>query len=168
MIHKAYQGDWSIYAAVALQIRTAIDKALNRNLTLSVACADDVPGITQALIDTETAGTYLGDYQVRQYQNYCKEWVQGRVPADFHAAVHSDVPALLISGALDPATSLAVSRETARDLSKSQTVVLNDGTHGTGSPCVDGIIAKFVATAETVDASCTDEMKLGPFLTVPN
>jgi pimeloyl-ACP methyl ester carboxylesterase len=167
MIHRAYEGDWSIYASVALQIRTAIDKAVNRDLTLSVACSDDVPGITEALIDTETAGTYLGDYQVRQYQNYCKEWVQGRVPADFHAAVHSDVPALLISGALDPATSLAVSRDAARDLSKSQTVVLNDGTHGTGSPCVDGIIAKFVATAETVDASCTDEIKLGPFLTVP-
>ena len=167
MIDKAYQGDWSIYATVALQIRTAIDMAVNRDLTLSVACADDVPGMTEALIETETAGTYLGDYQVRQYQNYCKEWVQGHVPADFHAPVRSDVPALLISGALDPATSLAVARETARDLSKSQTVVLNDGTHGTGSPCIDGILAKFVATAETVDVSCTDEIKLGPFLTVP-
>jgi pimeloyl-ACP methyl ester carboxylesterase len=165
MIHKAYEGDWSVYASVALQVRTAIDKAINRDLSISVACSEDIPGMTETLIGNETAGTYLGDYQVRQYQNYCKEWAQGRVPADFHAAVHSDVPALLISGALDPVTSLAVSRETARDLSKSQTVLLNNGTHGTGSACVDGIVAKFVSTAGTVDASCTDEMKLGPFLT---
>jgi pimeloyl-ACP methyl ester carboxylesterase len=165
MIHKAYKGDWSVYASVALQVRTAIDKAINRDLTISVACSEDIPGMTEAMIGNGTAGTYLGDYQVRQYQNYCKEWPQGRVPADFHAAVHSDVPALLISGALDPVTSLAVSRETARDLSKSQTVLLNNGTHGTGSSCVDGIVAKFVATAGRVDASCTDEMKLGPFLT---
>ncbi len=121
--------------------------------------------MTEAMIRNETAGTYLGAYQVRQYQNYCKEWTQGRAPADFHAAVHSDVPALLISGALDPVTSLAVARETALDLSKSQTVLLNNGTHGTGSSCVDGLIAKFVATAGRVDASCTDEMKLVPFLT---
>ena len=165
MIHKAYEGDWSVYASVALQVRTEIDKAINRDLSISVACSEDIPGMTEALIGNESTGTYLGDYQVRQYQNYCKEWAQGRVPADFHAAVHSDVPALLISGALDPVTSLAVSRETARDLIKSQTVLLNNGTHGTGSPCVDGIIAKFVATAGTVDASCTDDMKLGPFLT---
>jgi pimeloyl-ACP methyl ester carboxylesterase len=165
MIHKAYEGNWSVYASVALQVRTAIDKAINRDLSISVACSEDIPGMTEAMISKETAGTYLGDYQVRQYKNYCKEWAQGRAPANFHAAVHSDVPALLISGALDPVTSLAVSRETARDLSKSQTVLLNNGTHGTGSPCVDEIVAKFVATAGTVDASCTDEMKLGPFLT---
>jgi pimeloyl-ACP methyl ester carboxylesterase len=165
MIHKAYKGDWSLYASVALQVRAAIDKVINRDLTISVACSEDIPGMTEAMIGNGTAGTYLGDYQVRQYQNYCKEWPQGRVPADFHATVHSDVPALLISGALDPVTSLAVSRETARDLSKSQTVLLNNGTHGTGSSCVDGIVAKFVATAGRVDASCTDEMKLGPFLT---
>jgi pimeloyl-ACP methyl ester carboxylesterase len=167
MIHKAYQGDWRIYTTLALQMRTAIDKSINRDMSLSVVCAEDVPGTTEAMISSETGGTYLGDYQMRQYQNYCKEWPQGHAPADFHAAIHSDVPALLISGALDPATSLAVSRETSRDLSKSQTVVLNNGTHGTGSPCVDGIIAKFVATAGTVDASCTDEMKLGAFLTPP-
>ncbi len=165
MIHKAYEGDWSIYTSIALQVRTAIDQAINRDLTITVACSEDVPGMTEAMIRNETAGTYLGAYQVRQYQNYCKEWTQGRAPADFHAAVHSDVPALLISGALDPVTSLAVARETALDLSKSQTVLLNNGTHGTGSSCVDGLIAKFVATAGRVDASCTDEMKLVPFLT---
>jgi pimeloyl-ACP methyl ester carboxylesterase len=102
---------------------------------------------------------------VRQYQNYCKEWPQGRVPADFHAAIHSNVPALLISGALDPVTPPEVSRVTARDLSDSQTVLLNNGTHGTGSACVDGIVAKFVATAGRVDDSCVAEMKLGAFVT---
>jgi len=168
MIHKAYEGDWGIYAFIALQIRTAMDQALNRDLSLSVVCAEDVSGVTEAMIGKETAGTYLGDYQIRQYQNYCKEWPQGSVPADFRAAVHSDVPALLISGALDPVTPPAVSQETARDLTKSQTVLLKDGTHGTGSPCVDGIVAKFVATAGKVDASCADEMKLGPFLPEPN
>jgi hypothetical protein len=108
MIHKAYEGDWSLYASIAFQMRAAIDKAINRDLSISVACSEDIPGITEAMIREESAGTYLGDYQVRQYQNYCKEWAQGRAPADFHAAIHSGIPALLISGALDPVTSLEV------------------------------------------------------------
>ena len=165
MIHKAYEGDWSLYASIAFQVRSAIDKAINRDLSISVACSEDIPGLTEAMIRDLSAGTYLGDYQVRQYQNYCKEWAQGRAPADFHAAIHADVPALLISGALDPVTSLEASRETARGLSNSQTVLLDNGTHGTGSPCVDGIVARFVAAAGRVDTSCTAEMKLEPFLT---
>jgi pimeloyl-ACP methyl ester carboxylesterase len=165
MIHKAYEGDWSLSASIAFQVRAAVDKAINRDMSFSVVCAEDIPGITETMIREATAGTYLGDYQVRQYQNYCKEWAQGQAPADFRAAIHSDVPALLISGALDPATPPEVSRETARNLSNSQTVLLNNGTHGTGSPCVDGIVEKFVATAGRVDDSCTVEMKLGPFRT---
>ncbi|WP_158820426.1 alpha/beta hydrolase [Granulicella sp. S156] len=165
MIHKAYEGHWNVYASVALQIRTALDKAINRDMSLSVVCAEDVPGTTEAMIREESAGTYLGDYQVRQYQHYCSEWAQGHAPADFHAAIHSDVPALLISGALDPATPPEVSREMSRNLSNSQTVLLNNGTHGTGSPCVDGIVERFVATAARVNDSCVADMKLGPFLT---
>ena len=105
---------------------------------------------------------------MRQYQNYCKEWARGRAPADFHAAIHSAVPALLISGALDPVTPLEASRATSRYLSNSQTVLLKNGTHGTGSSCVDGIVTKFVATARKVDDSCVAEMKLDPFVTKAN
>jgi hypothetical protein len=75
------------------------------------------------------------------------------------------VPALLISGALDPVTPLEASRATSRYLSNSQTVLLKNGTHGTGSSCVDGIVTKFVATAGKVDDSCVAEMKLDPFVT---
>lgn len=168
IIRKAYEGDWSLYTSVAFQIRSTIDKSINRDLSLAVVCSEDIPGMTETMIRKDTAGTYLGDYQVRQYQNYCKEWAQGRAPADFRAAIHSAVPALLISGALDPVTPLEASRATSRDLSNSQTVLLKNGTHGTGSSCVDGIVTKFVATAGKVDDSCVAEMKLDPFVTETN
>jgi pimeloyl-ACP methyl ester carboxylesterase len=165
MIHRAYQGDWSLYASVAFQIRGALDKQINRDLSLSVDCSEDIPGMTESMIRKETAGTYLSDYQVRQYQNYCKEWVHGDIPSDFHDAIRSEVPTLIISGALDPVTSPEVAHEVSRNLINSQMVKLSNGTHGTGSTCVDGIVAGFVATAGKVDTSCTAEMKLGPFLT---
>jgi pimeloyl-ACP methyl ester carboxylesterase len=164
MVHKAYGGDLSLYASVAMQILSALEKMQNRNMFLSVVCAEDMPGMTEAMIKRETAGTYLGEYDVMQYQNYCRVWPQGTAPKDFHSAIRSEVPALLISGALDPATPPEMSAEAARNLKNSQVVVIKDGTHGTGSSCVDGIVARFVASAGKVDASCVERMKLEGFV----
>ncbi len=164
MVHKAFGGDFGLYATVTMQVRLAIDKMVNRAMSLSVVCSEDLPGMTEAMIQHETASTYLGDYDVKRYENYCSVWPHGTAPKDFHDAIHSAVPALLISGALDPATPPAVSAQAAKDLTNSQVVLLKDGTHGTGSACVDGIVGKFVEAAGKIDASCVDGMKLGTFV----
>lgn len=168
MIHRAYQDDWSIYGAAVLLIRNAIDKQVDRGMSLSVICAESIPGTTEAMIRRDTAGTYLGDFQVRMYQKACAEWVRGAIPKDFHAPIRSAVPALLISGALDPATPPEASAQAAKDLSNSRVVVVKDGTHGTGSPCIDGLISDFVAQGSSagLDAACADQIHLPPFLTL--
>lgn len=53
------------------------------------------------------------------------------------------------------------------DLSNSRVVVMKEGTHGTGSPCIDGLISQFVAQGSpgAKDASCVDQIHLPPFLT---
>jgi pimeloyl-ACP methyl ester carboxylesterase len=167
MIHQIYHDDWNIYGATAVLVRSALEKQIARGMAFSVICAEDVPGMTEATIKKETAGTYLGDFQVREFQKACREWPQGVAPKDFHAPIHSAVPALLISGALDPATPPSASVQTAHDLSNSRVVEIKEGTHGTGSPCIDGIIASFVAqgSAAGLDFSCADQIHLPPFLT---
>lgn len=167
MIHRAYQGDWSTFADSILTVRNAIDRAIDRGMSLSVICAEDIPGTTEKMIRRETDGTYLGDFQEREYQKACGEWVRGGVPRDFHAPIRSAVPALLISGALDPATPPEAAAQAARDLKNSRVVVVKEGTHGTGSPCIDGLIAQFVeqGSAAGLDASCADQIHLPPFLT---
>jgi pimeloyl-ACP methyl ester carboxylesterase len=167
MIHQIYHDDWNIYGATAVLVRSALEKQIARGMAFSVICAEDVPGMTEETIKKETAGTYLGDFQVREFQKACREWPQGVAPKDFHAPIHSAVPALLISGALDPATPPSASVQTAHDLSNSRVVEIKEGTHGTGSPCIDGIIASFVAqgSAAELDFSCADQIHLPPFLT---
>jgi pimeloyl-ACP methyl ester carboxylesterase len=167
MIHRVYQDDWSIYATAVLQVRNAIDKQIDRGMFLSVVCAEDVPGTTEEMIRRDTAGTYLGDSQVRAYQKACGDWVQGAIPKDYYAPIRSAVPVLLISGALDPATPPKASEQAAKDLSNSRVVVVKEGTHGTGSPCIDGLISEFVAqgSAAGLDISCADQIHLPPFLT---
>jgi pimeloyl-ACP methyl ester carboxylesterase len=167
MIHRAYQDDWSIYGASVLFVRNAIDKKLDRGMFLSVICAEDIPSTTEAMIRRETAGTYLGDFQVRLFQTACHEWVRGAIPKDYYAPLRSAVPALLISGALDPATPPEASAQAAKDLSNSRVVVVKEGTHGTGSPCIDGLVSDFVTqgSAAALDASCADQIHFPPFIT---
>ena len=101
------------------------------------------------------------------YQQACREWKQASVPKDLYAPVRSNAPTLMISGALDPATPPETATEAARTLSNSRIVVIKDGTHGTGSPCIDGLIADFVeqGSVKNLDASCADQIHLPPFLT---
>ncbi len=165
MVHHAFQNEWTMYARVELAVNNALEKEVARGLSFSVICAEDVPGMTEQQIRQETAGTYLGDSEVRLYQQACKEWPQGSIPKNFFAPVHSDVPTLLITGMLDPATPPEASAEAARGLTHSRSIVIKQGTHGTGSPCIDGLIEQFVSKGSVagLDASCADQIHLPPF-----
>src|SRR2546423_4071633 len=114
-------------------------------MSFSFIGAKDVPNITGAEVKSKTAGTSLGDFQVRLYQKACQEWPKGSIPKDFFAPIHSDVPVLLISGVLDPATPPEMAEHAAHDLAHSRLIPIQEGTHGTGSPCIDGLITQFIA-----------------------
>jgi len=167
LMEHAFQGDWLPFAGAVLELRSLIEGDVARGASFAAICAEDVPAFTAARIREATAGTDLGDAQVRRYQEYCKAWgPAGSVPQDYYAPVRSRVPALLISGGLDPATPPATARAAAAALPESLSVVVKEGTHGTGSACVDGIIADFIARGSTkgLDTSCVDGIHLPPFI----
>jgi pimeloyl-ACP methyl ester carboxylesterase len=168
IVQRAYAGDWSTYAAVVMQLASLLDGAVARGASFAAICAEDVPALTPALIRSATAGTDLGDSQARRYEEYCKAWGPvGSVPKDFYEPVRSKVPALLISGALDPGTPPAFAQATAKSLPNGRLITIKEGTHGTGSACVDGLIAEFVrrGSATDLDASCVDQIHLPRFVT---
>ena len=167
MIHYAFKDDWTAYGTTILDLNAAFEKVLARGMSFSVICAEDVPNITETEIKNETQGTSLGDFQVRLYQKACQEWPKGSIPKDFFAPIHSDVPVLLISGVLDPATPPEMAEHAARDLAHSRVIAIQEGTHGTGSPCIDGLITKFIVqgSVEGLDTTCTNEIHLPPFST---
>lgn len=164
IVHNAYNGDFKPYLSVVSRTRAGIDGAVNRNLFFSVVCAEDMPATTPEMVRRTAAGTYIGDFPVRQYQQVCSAWPHGEAPADFWTPIRSNVPALLISGTLDPATPPEMAADLARGLPNSQVVTIADGSHVTGSPCFDRMVAQFVATAAKVDAACVASIRLPPFL----
>jgi len=170
IVHNASQGDWSLYGRIVLALGGSMEGVIARGLSFSVICAESVPAFTEAAIRRDTQGTYLGDAQVRRYRQYCDAFGPvGSAPKDFYAPVRSKAPALLISGALDPATPPEMSEQIMHDLTNARLVVIKEGTHGTGSPCIDGLIAEFVkqGSAKGLDASCTDQIHLPPFAPRP-
>ena len=168
IIQRAYAGDWTVYAGAVLQLASALEGSVARGASFAAICAEDVPAFTPELIRSATEGTDLGDSQARRYEEYCNAWGKaGSVPKDFYSPVKSKVPALLISGALDPGTPPEFARAAAGFLPNGRLITIREGTHGTGSTCVDGLIAEFVkrGSAKDLDASCVAGIHLPPFVT---
>lgn len=73
-IHKAYLGDYRPIVDDLVSNAGAISSAISFGLFFAVACNEDVAFIREADIPAAIAGTYLGDYRVRQQQAACAHW----------------------------------------------------------------------------------------------
>jgi pimeloyl-ACP methyl ester carboxylesterase len=164
--------DYAPLAAQYLMVERAYAQSIAVGMHNSVVCAEDVPLFADHPIDrARLASTYLGTRQLDGLVSVCRVWPRGEVDADLHAPLTSAVPALLLSGSDDPATPPAFAHEAARAFTHSLEVVLEGFGHGQlTAPCVDRIMAQFVARAsvETLDVSCARAARPLPFFTSLN
>lgn len=165
LLHRAYGGDYTAFAQLALGSAASVRGALRFGLLMSVVCSEDVPRITEADIVQETRGTFLGDVRVRTQSAACAEWPRRALPAGYNDPIVSDVPTLLVSGAYDPATGPRWGQVAARTLRNSVHVVI-PGSHTAGSPCVDIIAGQLLerGSVQGLDTSCVAELTLPPFV----
>jgi pimeloyl-ACP methyl ester carboxylesterase len=139
-------------------------------LYLSITCAEDVPFADPALVVRDRE-TYLSDYRYRQQHAACAEWPRGAMPEASRTPVRSDVPALLVTGALDPATPPSFAEEVARTLPNSLLLTIPSGGHGLngldGLACVNGIRNQFIerGSVKGIDTSCLASVRRRGFAT---
>lgn len=155
-IHKAARGDLAPLVQMSIARRLDIDEVLAMGMLFSVTCAEDLPFITEEMTLRETAGTFLGDYRIRQQKAACAVWPRGKVPADTHELIRSDVPVLLLSGERDPVTPPEMAEQASRYMTNRLHVVIPRGSHGGGSECTDNLIRDFIdrASVQGLDPSC--------------
>jgi pimeloyl-ACP methyl ester carboxylesterase len=155
-IHKAAQGDLAPLVQMAIENGLGLDDSLATGLEYSVTCAEDLPFITEEMTRKETAGTYLGDYRVRQQKAVCEVWPRGKVAADLHEPVRSDIPVLLISGERDSVTPPEYAEHASRYMTNRLHVVIPRGSHGGAGECTENLIRDFVdrASVKGLDPSC--------------
>jgi pimeloyl-ACP methyl ester carboxylesterase len=111
---------------------------------LAILCSEGMPMVDTSRIAAATAGTFLGDAQVRFQLRWCEDWPRGELTPGFHESVSSDVPALLITGELDPTTPPMYAERVARTLSLARVITLPNRSHNDLDPCLLGMVEAFV------------------------
>ena len=172
-LHQAAaQHDYGTLAAQFLLATRSFGESVATGMHNSVVCAEDVPYWQPAAIDRAAlAATYIGTAQLDGLATICSIWPRGPADADLHAALHSDVPALLLSGSADPATPPDFARRAAASFSHAVSIQLEGFGHGLLTvPCMDRVMAEFVAApgAVPLDTSCTRAAVPLPFFTSLN
>jgi len=171
--HRAAGGDFTWLAQTSLDARGAFSGKIGQfdGLYIAATCAEDLAFIKPGEGVDEAKGTFLRDYRLRQQQDACAIWPHGRISANFHTPVTSAIPALLLSGALDPVTPPEQGAEAARHLTNSLHVIVPHGGHDpyglNGLDCIDRLEHDFIERGSVagLDTSCVSRITRPPFPT---
>jgi pimeloyl-ACP methyl ester carboxylesterase len=170
-IHEAYQGDYSSWVRAALSVRRGFCQSVSTGAFLAVL-KEDLRLIDLEEAQREAAGTFMGDYYYQQLLKSCSLIPQAVVSTGYREAVVSDVPVLLISGYLDPATPPENGEKVAANLPNSRHLVVRYGSHSfTGlAPCVDKVMNDFITrgSIQGLDTTCVDRIPQISFQTQQN
>lgn len=160
MVHAAVNGDFVPF--VSNERKGPSPFAIG--LYLTIACSEGSSRITPADVERYTAGTFLGDYRVRQELSACAEWPRYEVPNDFFDSPTNTPQLLVISGEMDQVMSPDYAEQFCAKLQNCRHVLIPDLGHGpfdldawNGARCYDQITARFLDSG-ILDNSCLKQM----------
>jgi pimeloyl-ACP methyl ester carboxylesterase len=162
LLAEAASGRFENLMAQSRMLEQLIGEQIYVPLQLSVMCAEDASGMR---VDPADAGTILGTEFVDYTLAQCAVWPRGTMPRDFHDAVKSDRPVLLLSGELDPVTPPRYADEVQRTLPNSRHFTFRGQGHSVmGVGCGPRLVAEFIAaaSAKSLDGSCLDQLQYSP------
>jgi pimeloyl-ACP methyl ester carboxylesterase len=146
-------------------------ESVAQGMHFSIVCSEDVPRIDPQQIDRESAGTFLGRDAADVRLKPCEFWPRAKIDPAYYDNSPSDIPALILSGELDPVTPPRWGELVAAQWKHSKHVIVPATGHGTASAgCVMQLISRFLDTADPsqVDPSCVKQLKRPPFLVGPS
>lgn len=164
-IHDAYNGDFELYARLCFNFSLQGQNEIPFGMYFSILCNESFPFIKDEEIAQVSKGTYIGDFRIRAQREMCVGWPNANVPKSFVEPVRSDKPVLLLSGELDPAAQPEYAAEEAKYLVHSKHVIVRNGSHGLGGPCIRSLTLQFIdrGSTEGFDTSCVDQIPMSSF-----
>ena len=159
-VASAASGDFNPLLAQNLEFTDDISENLSIGMHLAIICAEDIPRISPADLQA-VSHSFFGRALVDDFIRACRIWPRGEVPKDYYEPVRSDVPVLLLSGGIDPATPPRHGEEVAKTLPNSRHLVaphLGHGVsvHGCGPRLVESFIRK--GNARELDGKCLERI----------
>jgi pimeloyl-ACP methyl ester carboxylesterase len=144
LVHEAAAGRLDRIAAISAEEHGAPPSPIPKGLFLSLMCSESMSRVDPQAIGGSTVATFVGDFPLRYQMKECGAWPVAAVPADFWTPPSSDVPALLLTGALDNTTPPAYAERVAKGLSNARVITLPWRSHNDGDACVMGLVESFV------------------------
>jgi pimeloyl-ACP methyl ester carboxylesterase len=150
---------------------TAIEKRFPKDssafalgMYFTIVCSEAVPRIGENEVAQQTAGTFLGEYRVRQELNACANWPKYDVAPSFYDPPKNG-SVLVLSGEMDATTPPEWGDEFCTKLPHCQSIVFPDLAHGPfdldqweHGECYDAIAARFLDSGR-VEAGCIKAMR---------
>ncbi len=157
ILARAADGDFAPLFATAQLVGSDLAEQVDVALHYAVTCAEDAPRVTageRAALAALRAGRLA-----RAALDVCDVWPRGDAADGLATPVASDLPILMLSGALDPVTPPAYAEEVGRTLANHRHVVAAGYGHIV-SPhaCGPRLVAAFVDRAgfDTLPSACIE------------
>ncbi len=175
LVHDAdVHGDFSNWMAQSLLMEANLEGGLSHAMHLSVICAEDVPffpaepeGDGHPKYGPGKRGAFEAGLEERAaLARVCARWPRRPLPEDARVPVQSEVPALVLSGEVDPVTPPAGGTRVTQSLKNSMHVVAQGQGHIVGHRgCIPRLISDFLKhmQPERLHSGCALEMAPMPF-----
>ena len=159
-VSAAATGDFNPLLAQNLEFTSDVSENLAVGMHLAVICSEDIPRITPGDLEG-VRHSFFGSALVDDFLRACRIWPRGEVPPDFYEPVRSDVPALLFSGGVDPATPPRHGAKVAETLPNARHFVAPQLGHGVSlHGCAPRLVEQFIkkADARALDGKCLERI----------
>jgi pimeloyl-ACP methyl ester carboxylesterase len=162
VLDEAARGRYGPLMALSKLMEESMRGQMSRGMQLSVVCAEDAD---RHRPDATDADTVLGPDLATMFFSACTAWPKGHRPAGFNQPLRSKVPALLMSGELDPVTPPAYGERVLKGLPNGRHVVLRGQAHNVFMVgCMPKLLGQFIesADAKALDTSCQESVDFVP------
>ena len=166
MISNAAAGDYELFASFMYLAKSKSElSGINYGMHYAVVCAEDYP-LYKAQRDANASG-FFEPFMGQKYTEVCEQWPQpstgnATLPADYWQPVASQLPLLILSGAIDPVTPPQWGELVASGFPNSLQVVAPGGHHiVTQEGCIGQLVALFIAHGDgkNLDTQCVKNIQ---------
>lgn len=171
LIEQASKGNYTGFLAIGGDFDPKAESQLARGMQISVICSEDATRIEQGAIARESAGSFLATDFADAFTKPCAFWPRGVVEPAYFDNAPSDLPALILSGQLDPITPPVWGQQVAAQWKNAKNVVVPGSGHGAWSHgCVVKLMDQFLdaGSAANLDTSCVNKVERPPFFLGPS
>ncbi len=178
-VAQAINNDFSLLVSIALLATEEIEEHVSQGMQTTVLCAEDgyyrhshasrsqLQSESQSQSQSSSPGRQEGTRPLLMldseqiFSRLCQHFPQGGIPDVYFTPVVSDVPALVLSGALDPVTPPRWGERVAEHLANSLHLIAPGAHHGvTMQGCAARVVTDFIeaGSLEALDAGCIDDI----------